>query len=128
MNHFQKYLKYKKKYLTAAAAIENTIGETKTVDEETDLITATQNNKLSIYSNLGGVNGQTDLITEKEYNQIELSLDIVISKIDQFNPNFLHIIFGGNCSRGFNMVQQLNCKKEEFFGLMKIIILKLILT
>ena len=54
------------------------------------------------------------MITEKEYNQIELSLDIVISKIDQFNPNFLHIIFGGNCSRG-SIVQQLNCKKRRIF-------------
>ena len=134
MNHYHKYLKYKKKYLQVAAAqaafakaasasapaasapapsAPAASAQAASAPAETAPAQATSANCLQIYSNLGGTNGQESTIPIEYANTVNQSLLEISQTISDFSPDFLHIIFGGSCQG--NQARIDNCLKRRFF-------------
>ena len=134
MNNFHKYLKYKKKYLQVAQAASAQAASAQAASAQAASAQAasaqaasaqaasaqaasaqapTVSNCLQIYSNLGGTNGQESTISIEYANTINQSLLEIRQTINNFSPDFLHIIFGGSCQG--NQARIYNCLKRRFF-------------
>lgn len=133
-NFKNKYLKYKIKYLSLVAGSQiYTVAPPITAPAATPVAaaaapavapaaSASANDKslnlqncLSVYSNLGGTKGQFNTIELSEANAIYTALEKTKQEILAYQPQFLHIVFGGSCHSNSSRLRYNKCISRRFF-------------